>query len=175
MPFSSNRPILAPMTAGYGYDEERSLLVVVRNEHDSDDEYREFLQRVDALDRGAAGRHQEPVFIIVTSPGTPAPSARWRREFADAAHRAASASTCALLVTGSAIQRGVLNTIRWLQVRPRGAMQACRTFAEARGLAEAHRHGALPELATLLEVARQDLARAEASERRGIFVGSERG
>jgi hypothetical protein len=145
------------MVAGFGFDERRALLVVVRGDTDSDAEYEEFMERVKTLDGAAFTQRIAPIFIIQTSPKTPAPSAYWRRRFAEAAAATACADMFAGIVTQSAIQRGVINAIRWLQSRERGATTAFESFDDARRAAERVRNEPLPELGELLIRGRADL------------------
>lgn len=149
--------------AGYGYDAKRGLLVVQRDHEGSDEEYATFLERIAALDRDAAAAGVAPVFVIVLSTESPAPNAHWRRKFAEAASSAVCPNTFGAIVTDSAVQRGVLNAIGWLQPYQRGHALAFKSFAQAVNAAEKHREEALPELRTLLHAAQEDLV-----ERRGV-------
>lgn len=149
--------------AGYGYDAARGLLVIARGNDNDDDEYLEFLRRVGELDRDATGRKSDPVFVLVTAEDTPAPNAHWRRRIAEASADSAC-SIFAAVVTQSAVQRGVLNALRWLQSNPRGSAQAFPTFEAACSAAERHRGESLSiALGRLWQAARLDLAQRRGS------------
>lgn len=62
------------------------------------------------------------------------------------------------MVSQSAVERGVVNVIRWMQSTPKGSFLMYPTFEDACSAAEAYRGVSLPDLRRLLAEAKADLA-----------------
>lgn len=145
------------MAVGVSYDSSNALLVAVRDPTPSASEYAEMLEHMQRLDSDASRSALAPICILVVHPGTPAPSAEWRKRYADQAKSSKCPELMFALVTDSTLQRGVLTAIRWLTGETRGTSVAFATFREARTAAERMRKRPLPELEKLHAQAEQDL------------------
>ncbi len=145
------------MAVGVSYDPTNALLVAVRDPTHAPSEYAEMLEHMQRLDADASRTALAPICILVVHPGTPAPSAEWRKRYADQAKSSKCPELMFALVTDSTLQRGVLTAIRWLTGETRGTSVAFATFREARMAAERLRKRPLPELDRLHEQAAEDL------------------
>lgn len=146
------------MPIGIAYDELRSLLVIARDHTGTDEEYGRFVEALQKLDRDAHARGAAPVCILSTRRDTPAPNATWRRRFGEIAASNLCPNLFFALITESAVQRGVLSVVRWLQGEKGGVAEPFETWEQAVAAAERFRKEPLPALATLRTRAHQVLS-----------------
>jgi hypothetical protein len=97
-------------------------------------------ERVDAI---AHARGGGALFVIFPDVDYPAPNSRDRQRFAELESVCLSAPSTLILVTRSALLRGILTAVAWMYPRnARFRSMACESFAEALTRAEEYRSGA---------------------------------
>ncbi len=145
------------MPVGIGYDERRGVLVAARDASGTDADYQAFLDAINQLDRDAHAAARVPVCILLTQPDTPAPNALWRKRYGEAAAKNQCPKMFFALVSESALQRGALRVVRWIQGDGAGVAEPFDTFENAAAAAEKYRGEPLPELRVLRRTAQAQL------------------
>lgn len=107
--------------------ELRAVVFLFSGKHNSDEDYAAYLDAIAELDRRAAGL--EVIAIQVIDPGNAVPSAAWRKRIADSTAHMKSRPYY-IMVTTSAIVRGVMTAINWLRPPPY-EFAVASTFDEA--------------------------------------------
>jgi hypothetical protein len=139
------------------YDPTTSSLVVLDSLPKSDDaDYERAVAAVAKLAEESNAAGQLATFLMIVDDGAQAPSADWRRRFADA--ELAFRKLDMVFVTRSAIARGVITAVRWL-AGPRDGVwhQTQETVPGAIALLEKRRGARLPHLTALHEDCRRSL------------------
>jgi hypothetical protein len=121
------------------------------------DDYERYIVAFQALDQKSKGRDC-PIAIVVVDPGNALPNAVWRRRIAEAAGTLRS-KPLMILVSGSAMARGIVQAIQWVRPLPFDAETAADFDAAVR-IAERRRGRQMSALYTL-----QTDARAAAAAR----------
>ncbi|CAN5344429.1 hypothetical protein BH09MYX1_BH09MYX1_06230 [soil metagenome] len=106
----------------------------------TDDDYTRYLAAVADLDRACVGR-KDAVALQVIEHGNEVPNAAWRKRIADAT-AVIQSRPLFVLVTDSAMIRGVLTAINWIR-KPTYEFAIAKTFDEAVVLASTFRGSSL--------------------------------
>jgi hypothetical protein len=126
----------------YRYDKDAGVLFMLAPDGGSTDA--ELARLYDAfltLDADAAARGGVSLsFLVVTNPRLERPNASWRRQFAELRLKQRARRRVSVLVTGSAVLRGVMTVLNWLQPPPPAEeMGIFGNFEEGIRFAEARR------------------------------------
>jgi hypothetical protein len=125
----------------YRYERDAGVLFMLAPDGGSSDaELGRLYDAFVALDADAAARGGVSLsFLVVSNPRLERPNASWRRRFAELRPKLRAPRRISVLVTGSAVLRGVMTVLNWLQPPPPaeemgifGGFEAGVRFAEAR-------------------------------------------
>ena len=133
-----------------------AVWIFTGNEEDAD--WKAYLDALITGSRYAQGAPHRPVFVVqIVDPGSPIPSASWRRAIAGASSRVPS-HVFFILVSTSLAVRSVSTALRWLRA-PSYEETAVASLEEVAELVEQRRSGAR---ARLLAMERETRASARA-------------
>jgi hypothetical protein len=137
------------------YDPSTVSLVVLESKPASGDaDYERAVQAVRKLATDANAASKTGTFLMMVDPGIPAPSAEWRRRFAEA--ELAFQHLDMLFITKSGLARGVITAVRWLAgARPGVWHQTEESFESGLATLEKRAGKKLPHLASLRDEARR--------------------
>jgi hypothetical protein len=138
------------------YDQEKGLLVAISAGELTWSDHVVSMEALARLDRECASLAGPLVTVLVVEPDAGQPTAQMRKEYADAQAQMRAPRHLFLLVTTSAVVRGVLTAVHWIRP-PTGRFhtEAVATFELAVKRAEQERGTPLPQLKRLLAEARR--------------------
>lgn len=148
----------------FAYDIIEAAVVLLFSGKTNDDaDYERYIASFQKLDRTSSGR-DSPIAFLVVDAGNELPNALWRKRIAEASTSLTS-KPLMILVSTSALARGVVRAIHWVHPLPIET-QTASDFAEAVRIAEQRRgrpiRGVLALEAEAREAARE---RARAASR----------
>lgn len=122
-------------------DESFGLAVWIFTGNEEDADWKAYLDALVTGSQYAQEATQRPVFVVqIVDPGSPVPSASWRRAIAGASSRVPS-HVFFILVSTSLAVRSVSTALRWLRA-PSYEETAVASLEEAAELMEQRRSGA---------------------------------
>ena len=133
-----------------------AVWIFTGNEGDAD--WRAYLEAMTTGTRYAQSATHRPVFVVqIVDPGSPIPSATWRRAIAGASSRVPS-HVLFILVSSSLAVRSVSTALRWLRT-PGYEEVAVASLDEAGALVEQRRAGARAGLVAMEQALRRTQTR----------------
>ncbi len=121
-------------------DESFGMAVWIFTGNEEDADWRAYVEAMTSGSRFAQSAPQRPIFVVqIVDPGSPIPSATWRRAIADASSRVPP-HVLFILVSSSLAVRSVSTALRWLRA-PSYEEVAVSSLEEACDLVEARRAG----------------------------------
>jgi hypothetical protein len=143
-----------------------AAVMVFSGTSNSDRDFEEYLRVLGRLD-GLAAERESAVVILVADPENPIPNATWRKRIADATAEVRTKNALFVMVSASAIARGVVTAINWIR-KPPYDVGTVATFDEAIDLCEARGKARPPAiLRGLLAEARENARNPPSSSKRG--------
>ena len=140
----------------YAYDIVEAAAVLLFSGPTNDDgDYERYMAAFQKLDQKVANR-DSPIGFLIIDPNNALPNALWRKRFAEAGMSLKSNPTL-IVVSASALARGVVRAIQWVRPMPLQAFTAS-DFGEAMGIAEQRRGRAIRGLLALEAEARDAAA-----------------
>jgi heat shock protein HspQ len=116
----------------YVADEEACTAIALLSGTASDADYASALSFLERTDRTAAERGVALIHILVMAPGYPQPSPKWRQRLSELIRDMRAQPYYFVLITDSALARGVLTALRWLVgTRAGHHTHAAGTFEQA--------------------------------------------
>lgn len=140
----------------FAYDLMEAAVVLLFSGATNDDaDYERYIAAFQKLDRQATGR-EAPIAFVIIDAGNALPNAVWRKRIADASI-ALTSRPLLIVVSTSALARGVVRAIHWIHPMPFKTLTAS-DYPEAMAIAEAHRGRPLRGLVALEAEARDAAA-----------------
>lgn len=115
---------------------EAAVVLLFSGETNDDGDYERYIASFQKLDRSSSGR-DSPIAFLIIDPGNALPNALWRKRIAEASASLKS-KPMLVMVSTSALARGVVRAIQWVHPLPLET-QTASDLAEAVRLAEQRR------------------------------------